>query len=265
MIEVLQILEHSSWGFALVVVFGLIWGSFFNVCIYRIPLEQEVVKTPSHCVHCNKTIPWWCNIPVFSYILIRGKCIHCKGGISIQYPLVEATNALLWVWLFAHFGFSWLFVGYVVFVSNLLIISVIDIHHRIIPDELSLGGIVVGFLAVFVMKHIGWQDSLFGILLGGGMFWGIAAAYEKITKREGLGGGDVKLLGMIGAWLGVKAILPIIILSSGLGSIVGIMVLLQKKGDMKTAIPFGPFLALAALVYVFWSDFINSYIFPTLT
>jgi len=246
-----------------IVVFGLIWGSFFNVCIHRMPREEDVVFKPSHCPKCDDRFPWYLNIPVLSYLFLKGRCRKCKKRISIQYPLVEIASAMLFLWVFTNYGWSWKFLFYIAFHSSLLIITVIDIHHRIIPDELSLGGIVVGFLACFLLKDITWLESLGGILIGGGAFFLVAFSYEYFTKREGLGGGDIKLLGMIGAWLGIKSILPVIIISSALGSIVGIGYMVVKKGNMKLAIPFGPFLAIAAFIFAFWGAAIERLIFPS--
>jgi len=263
MIEYFLIVSQTFWGYLLVGIFGLIWGSFFNVCIVRIPEDKEIVVKPSHCPKCKAKIPWYLNIPVLSFLWLKGRCQNCKKPISIEYPLVEIAACLMFLWLFSHFGLSWLFFGYTIFSSLLLIISVIDLHHKIIPDELSLPGIVVGFLSVFLLKEISWWESLLGIVAGGGSFFLVAYLYELFTKREGLGGGDIKLLGMIGAWLGYKCILAVVIISSALGSIVGILLLFQKKGDMKTAIPFGPFLAVGAFLYVLWGPQIQALFFPT--
>lgn len=239
---------------------GLIWGSFFNVCIARIP-DRKSLLTRSACPKCGNKIPWFANIPVLSFIYLKAKCLSCKNPISIQYPLVETATAAIYVALYLRYGFSWQFLSYTILASNLLVISVIDLYLQIIPDELSLPGIVVGFLLVFLTRDILWWESLFGILIGGGSFLLVALLYEKIAKREGLGGGDIKLLAMIGAWLGYKCILPTIIISSALGSIVGVALILFKGRDFKTAIPFGPFLAVGAIGYLFWGKAIDSIVF----
>jgi len=237
--------------YAFVFVLGLIWGSFFNVCVSRVP-DRKSLLTRSACPKCSTLIPWFANIPVLSFIYLRGKCLKCKEPISIQYPLVEVATALLFVAFFHEYGLSWRFLSYILLASNLLIISVIDLYLQIIPDELSISGIVVGFLMCFVTDDILWWESLLGILLGGGSFLLIAILYEKLAKREGLGGGDVKLLAMIGAWLGYQSLLPTIIVSSALGSLVGITMILFRGRDFKSAIPFGPFLAIGAIVYLMW-------------
>lgn len=254
MIETALDLQHSAdylvaYGF--VAVLGLIWGSFFNVCIARIP-DRKSLMTRSACPKCATKIPWYCNIPVASFLYLRGRCLSCRERISVQYPLVELATAALYVWLFHVYGLSWQFLSYALFCSNLLVISVIDLYLQIIPDELSLSGIVVGFLMCFLTHDVAWWSSLLGIVLGGGIFLLVAVLYEKLAKREGLGGGDVKLLAMIGAWLGYQSILPTIIVSSALGSLIGVALIAFKGKDFKTAIPFGPFLALGAFIYLFW-------------
>lgn len=182
----------------------------------------------------------------------------------MQYPLVELITGLMFLGLYLKFGFSKELLFSLIFCSSLFVTSVIDLKHQIIPDEISLPGIILGFLFSFWMNQITWWESLLGILLGGGCFLLIAWGYEKIAKREGLGGGDIKLLAMIGAWLGVKSLLSVIIISSLLGSVVGIGIMILFKKDFKSAIPFGPFLALGALAYLFWGTEIQSFFFPAL-
>ncbi len=246
----------------LIFSFGLLWGSFFNVCIVRLPKDESVIWGRSACPSCKSLIPWFCNIPLFSYMGLKGKCKDCKQPISIEYPLIELFSGLMFVGLFLYFGESKEFLSSLVFCSSLLVISVIDLHHQIIPDEISLPGILVGFLFSLWVGNISWIESLLGILLGGGSFLLIAWGYEKISKREGLGGGDIKLLGMIGAWLGVQSLLVVIVLSSLLGSIIGIAIMIFHKKDFKTAIPFGPFLAFGAIVYLFFGNELRNILFP---
>lgn len=233
-------------------VIGAIIGSFLNVCVYRIPAGVSIVSPPSRCPNCSSAIRWYQNIPIFSYLVLDGKCGSCRVGISWRYPIVEALTGALFVLVFFSFQFSAATVVYWVFVAALIVITFIDLDHQIIPDVISLPGIVVGFLCSFAIPWLSWSDSLFGILLGGGSLWLVAFLYELLTKKEGMGGGDIKLLAMLGAFLGWKAILPIIFISSLIGSLVGIPLMLVKKADSKLAIPFGPFLALGALIYLFW-------------
>lgn len=233
-------------------VFGSIIGSFLNVCIYRIPAGLSVVSPPSRCPNCGASIRWFQNIPIFSYLILGGKCGSCGVKISLRYPMVETLTGVLFVLVFFYFSLSLAMLVYLLFVAALVVITFIDLDHQIIPDVISLPGIVVGFLCSFAIPWLTWSDSLLGILLGGGSLWLVAVLYELLTKKEGMGGGDIKLLAMIGAFLGWKAILPIIFFSSLIGSLVGVPLMLVKKADSKLAIPFGPFLALGALVYLFW-------------
>ncbi|MHB1398631.1 MAG: prepilin peptidase [Trichloromonadaceae bacterium] len=233
-------------------ILGLLIGSFLNVCIYRIPAGLSIVSPPSRCSHCETAIRWYQNIPIFSYLVLGGKCGSCRVGISWRYPIVEALTGALFVLVFFYFQFSAATLVYWVFVAALIVITFIDLDHQIIPDVISLPGIVIGFLCSFAIPWLSWSDSLLGILLGGGSLYLVAFLYEFLTKKEGMGGGDIKLLAMLGAFLGWKAILPIIFISSLIGSLVGIPLMLVKKTDSKLAIPFGPFLALGALIYLFW-------------
>jgi leader peptidase (prepilin peptidase)/N-methyltransferase len=232
-------------------VFGSVIGSFLNVCIYRIPAGESIVHPPSRCPACGSGIRWYQNVPVLSYLLLGGKCASCRTRISPRYPLVEALTGILFVLVFYHFGLQGATLVYWLFAAALVTITFIDLDHQIIPDVISLPGIVVGFLCSFAVPWISWNDSLLGILAGGGSLYLVAVGYELLTKKEGMGGGDIKLLAMIGAFLGWKAILPIVFFSSLMGTLVGVPVMLIKKADSKLAIPFGPFLAAAALFYLF--------------
>jgi len=236
--------------FALVT--GMVVGSFLNVCICRMPRDESVVTPPSHCPQCDYRIRWYDNIPLFSYLLLRGKCRGCGMHISIQYPLVELLNGLLALALFLRFGPTLAFLVLFLFCSALVVITFIDLEHQIIPDEISLSGIVIGFICSFFLPGHTWLNSLLGILLGGGSLLLVAYAYQWLTGKEGMGGGDIKLLAMMGAFLGWKSILFIIFASSLIGSVVGITIMLVQKKDSKLAIPFGPYLALGAVLYIFY-------------
>lgn len=232
-------------------VFGLLVGSFLNVCICRMPKEESIISPPSHCPQCSYRIRWYDNIPLVSYLLLRGKCRGCGTHISLQYPLVEFLNGILALFLFLKFGPTPAFAALFLFSSALVVITFIDIEHQIIPDEISLPGIVIGFLLSFFLKEPGWIDSLFGILLGGGSLLLVAYGYQKLTGKDGMGGGDIKLLAMMGAFLGWKAVPFIIFSSSMIGSVVGVSIMLLQKKDSKLAIPFGPYLAFGAMLYIF--------------
>jgi len=234
---------------------GMLVGSFLNVCICRMPKGESVVFPPSHCPVCDYRIRWYDNIPLFSYlVLLRGKCRGCGTRISIQYPLVELLNGLLTLALFLRFGPTLQFLALFLFCSALVVITFIDLEHQIIPDEISLPGIVIGFAFAFFLPGHTWLDSLLGILLGGGSLLLVAYGYQWLTGKEGMGGGDIKLLAMMGAFLGLKSILFIIFASSLIGSVVGITIMLIQKKDSKLAIPFGPYLAFGAVLYIFYGE-----------
>jgi len=233
-------------------IFGAVVGSFLNVCICRMPKDESVVSPPSHCPLCDYRIRWYDNIPLLSYLLLRGTCRGCGAHISLQYPLVELLNGLLTLALFIRFGPSLTFLCLFLFCSALVVITFIDLEHQIIPDEISLPGIVIGFLCSFILPWQTWLNSLLGIVLGGGSLLLVAYAYQWLTGKEGMGGGDIKLLAMMGAFLGWKSVLFIIFASSLIGSAVGITMMLVQKKDSKLAIPFGPYLAFAAVLYIFY-------------
>ena len=228
--------------------FGAIVGSFLNVCIYRIPEGKSIVSPPSSCPGCGAAIRWYQNIPILSWVLLGGRCAFCKKSISVRYPLVEALTGILFVLVLWYFGFSAATLIYWIFSAVLVVITFIDLDHQIIPDIVSLPGIPIGFVCSFFVPWISWFDSLLGILLGGGLLLLIAWLYEVLAKREGMGGGDIKLLAMLGAFLGWRAIFPIIFFASLAGTLVGVPLMLLRKKDSRLALPFGPFLALAALV-----------------
>ena len=245
--------ERAMWHIVSI-VFGALVGSFLNVCIFRLPQQESIVWPGSHCPHCKKPIKFYDNIPVISYILLRGRCRHCNGAISFQYPLVEGITALGSLILFMKFGPSLSYLFYFSFVAALIVITVIDLYHQIIPDVISLPGIGVGVLASFFIPQITPSNSLIGILLGGGTLFLVATVYQWFFKREGMGGGDVKLLAMIGAFLGWKAVILTILSGSLIGSMMGIIIMVLKGKDFKYAIPFGPFLSLGAVISLFYQN-----------
>ncbi len=260
--ELLQALVYQGWGAPLSFALGTLWGSFFNVCILRIPADQSIVTDSSRCPKCLRGLRWYMNIPILSYAWLRGKCAYCEEKISIQYPIVEAISGCMFLWLFHRFGWNGQFLAYGLFCSLLLVISVIDLYHQIIPDELSLSGLVLGLLVSVALKDIRWLDSVLGVVAGGGIFLAVAYGYEKVSGREGLGGGDIKLLAMIGAWLGLHSILLVIVVSSFLGALVGVTLMFFQRKNFKMAIPFGPFLAVGAFVYLFWGHELQLLLIP---
>ena len=232
---------------------GTVVGSFLNVVILRLPDPDQSIAFPaSHCPGCQTPLHWYENIPIASYLVLRGKCRTCRKKISIQYPLVELSMGLLSLGLFHRFGPSLSFLVYFVFAAALLAIIVIDLYHQIIPDVISLPGIVLGFVSSFFIPEVTWQQSALGILLGGGLLYAIALTYYLIAKRDGMGGGDIKLLAMIGAFLGWQSLLFVVFFSSLTGSIIGILAMIKQKKGGRTRIPFGPFLATSALAWLFF-------------
>jgi leader peptidase (prepilin peptidase)/N-methyltransferase len=237
-----------------VFIFGAAIGSFLNVCIFRLPAETSIVKPRSQCPYCQHPIRNGDNIPLISFVLLRGKCRDCGGKISWRYPLVELITAVLALLLFLKFGLTLKFLVFFIFTAVLIVITFIDLDHQIIPDIITLPGIPIFSLAAIFLVKIPWLEVLLGLLIGGGVLFMIAFVYELLTKREGMGGGDIKLLAMIGGFLGWKSLIFVLLFSSFSGAIVGITAMIIKKQDMKYAVPFGPFLSAAAVAYLFWGD-----------
>jgi len=227
-------------------LFGLLIGSFLNVVIYRLPRGQSLVTPPSTCPGCGSRIRPIDNIPVLSWILLGGKCHRCGAPISIQSPIVELATGLLFLLVAWLTPAGPLLVARLLFVVILVVLFGIDLHHQILPNVITLPGIAIGFLFSLVTPP-GWMNSLIGIALGGGILYAIAAAYYAVRREEGLGMGDVKMLAMIGAFLGWKAVLVTLILSSFAGALVGIGIIALSRGSMRLALPFGTFLAVGAV------------------
>jgi len=248
-------------GVLVVGIVGAIIGSFLNVCIWRIPREESIVFPSSHCPVCSHPIRFFDNVPIISWLMLRGRCRDCGTAISPRYPLVEALTAVLAVLLYWKYGFSLQLLCAVLFTAALIVITFIDIDYQIIPDVISLPGIPLCFLAAVFVMGVPFLESLIGVLVGGGILYVIAVGYEWITKREGMGGGDIKLLAMLGAFFGWKSLLFIVLCSSLTGAVVGITAMIIQGQDMKYAVPFGPFLALGALAYFFLGEAFLRYLF----
>lgn len=232
---------------------GLAVGSFLNVCIYRLPRRESLVFPASHCTSCGRALSWYENVPVGSYLVLGGRCRSCRARIALMYPLVEVAAAVIAVTWYLQYGLSLLFVSRLVFALALLVLFVIDLQQRILPNVITLPGIVVGLVfSPFVPP--GWREALIGALIGGGGLFVVAEGYYRIRGEEGLGMGDVKMLGMIGAFLGWKLMLLTLVLSSLAGSLVGVLMIASGKGDMKYALPFGTFLTLGALAACIFGD-----------
>ena len=248
-----NITNLPPWIFTLVgFIFGLMVGSFANVCISRLPKKESVVFPASHCPKCNKPIHVMDNIPLISYLLLKGQCRNCKQKISIIYPAIELVIGLLMAAVFYRFGFSWECLIFAIVVPTLVIITMIDIEHQIIPDVITLPGIPLSLAAGSYLN--GWLDSVIGLALGGGMFWLLAEGYFRLRGKIGMGGGDIKYIAAAGALVGWVQVLFIIFVGALAGGIFGGIGIGVKKLDFLSRIPFGPFLALATLISIFFGD-----------
>jgi leader peptidase (prepilin peptidase)/N-methyltransferase len=227
---------------------GACVGSFLNVCIHRLPLRESLVWPASHCTSCNRPLAWYENVPLVSWLVLQGRCRTCKTPISFVYPVVEAVTAAVFVTAFFVYGWTLLLAARLLFACALIVLFVIDLRHRILPNAITLPGIVVGFLLSLALPP-GWLSSAIGVAAGAGVLFLIAEAYFRTRGEEGLGMGDVKMLGMIGAFLGWPLMLLTLVLASLMGSIVGVgMLLAGGRANMKAALPFGTFLAVGAFV-----------------
>lgn len=236
----------------MVVVFGLCIGSFLNVCIYRIPVRKSIVSPGSSCPACGTAIRFYDNIPLLSYLILGGKCRHCRTYISFRYPLIELITGAFSLGLYLKFGLSAEALIYFVFICVLIVIAFIDIDHRIIPDRITLPGIFIFFIAAFAIPSLSWTDSLLGIVIGGGSLFLVAVVYHLVTHKEGMGGGDIKLLAMIGALVGWKGVFFTIFVSSAVGTLAGLLIMAATRQNLKLAVPFGPFLSIGAAAYIFF-------------
>jgi leader peptidase (prepilin peptidase)/N-methyltransferase len=226
---------------------GLAVGSFFNVVIHRLPRGASIAYPASKCPHCEHPLRWYDNIPVLGYLWLRGRCRHCRTPISIRYPIVEILTMVLFLVHLYVFGWTLLMGIRLAFACALLVLFAIDLEHQLLPNVITLPGIAAG-LIVSVIAPPGLLDAVLGAILGGGVLWLIGAAYWRATGQEGMGGGDVKMLAMIGAFLGWQLVLVTLVLSSVAGSVVGLLLIVTRRGSMKYALPYGTFLAIGALV-----------------
>ncbi len=237
----------------LVAALGLAVGSFLNVVVHRLPRQESLVSPGSRCPTCGSALRWFDNVPVLSYAFLGGRCRGCREVINVRYPLVELITAAVFVWHYAAFGWTPLLAVRLLFAASLVALFAIDLEHHLLPDAITLPGIVAGLLAsVFVPP--GFTEALIGALIGGGVLWGIGEAYFRYAGEEGMGGGDVKMLAMIGAFLGWKLVLVTLVLSSVAGSLLGLGLIVVHRGGLKKALPFGTFLALGALAASLYGD-----------
>ena len=221
------------------------------MCIYRLPLEESVISPGSHCRNCSTPLAWYDTIPLFTYLVRRGRCRICGARFSVRYFWVELLTAALAGLLVIQFGVTLATLGYFVFAAALVVITFIDVDYKIIPDVISLPGTLLGLLFSALSPHLTFWESLIGAGLGAGVLLIVAFGYWAVTGREGMGGGDIKLLAMIGAFLGWRAIPFTLLLASCTGSVIGLAVMLRRRTDSKLVLPFGPFLAFGAGCYLF--------------
>jgi leader peptidase (prepilin peptidase)/N-methyltransferase len=226
-------------------LFGAIVGSFLNVCIHRLPRGTSIVWPASACTRCGRALSWFENIPVASYVALGGRCRTCREPIAIRYPIIEALTAVMFAGGWWYYGPSLLLAARLIFGCALIVLFAIDLEHHLLPNAITLPGIVVGFVFSFFTEP-GWLGSLIGILVGGGILYATAEAYYRVRGEEGLGMGDVKMLAMVGAFLGWQLTFMTLMLASLAGSVIGGTIILLQRGGMKTALPFGTFLAVGA-------------------
>ncbi len=269
--------QNPALGYPLVAGLGLLVGSFLNVVILRLPRRMEwewkrdarealgepelydppppgIVVERSHCPHCGHQLSWYENIPVFSWLALRGRCRSCKAPISVQYPLVELVTALLCVACVWQFGFGWQGFGACLLTCFLVALSGIDLRTQLLPDSLTLPLMWLGLVASLDNLYMPAKPALLGAIAGYASLWSVWWVFKQITGKEGMGHGDFKLLAALGAWVGLAGVLPIILLSSLVGAVVGSIWLAAKGRDRATPIPFGPYLAVAGWIVFMWGD-----------
>jgi len=244
---------------ALIFILGLIVGSFSNVCIYRIPRNESIIYPASHCPKCRSKIKPVDNIPLLSFILLKGRCRNCKSKISIQYPIVELLTGLTYLIIYLTYGLSVQTLIFIILSSALIIIAFIDLNEQIVPDVISLPGIVIGFIISFFVPYISFINSALGVAVGGGIILIIGLGGSVIFKKEAMGGGDVKLAAMIGAFLGWRYIVISLFLGFFLGALAGIFLILSKIKSREDVVPFGPFIVLGSIITLLWGEKIISW------
>lgn len=237
-----------------IVFLGLAWGSFLNVLIYRIPLGMSIIKPPSSCPDCEKNIKYHDNIPIISFVLLKGKCRYCKAKIPFSYPLVEFLTPLSFLLIYSLHSLSFFFFASCFFASALIVLGFIDFYHKIIPDEITLPGIAMALIYSLFRKDLSLNQALVGALAGAGSLLFIYGLYYLIRKKEGLGMGDVTMMLMIGAYLGWEQAFFTLILASLAGALVGAFFIFCKKKSPQYALPFGTFLSPAAFFALLWGE-----------
>ena len=234
----------------LIFILGLIVGSFSNVCIYRIPRNESIIYPASHCPKCSTTIRPRDNVPLLSYIILKGRCRNCGSKISIQYPLVELLTGIIYLIIYLIYGLSIQSLIYIILSSALIIIAFIDLNEQIVPDVISLPGIGAGLILSFFVPYISFINSVLGVFVGGGIILIIGLVGSAIFKKEAMGGGDVKLAAMVGAFLGWKYVILALFLGFFIGALAGIFLVLSKIKNREDMVPFGPFIALGSFITI---------------
>lgn len=238
----------------IIIAFGLAWGSFLNVLIYRIPRDMSIVRPASSCPQCKKKIKVYDNIPLISYLLLKGKCRYCKSKIPLSYPLVEFLTPLSFVLLYFHYSLSVFFFASCLFASAMIVLGFIDYFHMIIPDEITLPGLVLALIYALFRQDISLTQALIGAVAGSGFLLLIYGIYLLVRKKEGLGMGDVMMMLLIGAYLGWRLAFFTLVLASFAGALVGVLVISFRKKDFQHSLPFGTFLAPAAYFALLWGE-----------
>jgi leader peptidase (prepilin peptidase)/N-methyltransferase len=239
---------------AFAVLFGLIWGSFLNVVIHRLPAGQSLVSPRSRCPSCGKPVAGYDNIPVLSYVVLGGRCRSCRAGISLRYPAIEAAIGAASLLAFLRHGVSLEYAFELAFVAAMVALIFIDFDHQILPNSITLPGALIGLALAAPRPGITFRDALLGAILGAGMLFLVAEVYLRLRKVEGLGMGDVKMMGMVGAFVGWKGVLLTLFLGSLSGTLVGIVVMASSKADLRTKLPFGTFLGMGAIATVYFGE-----------
>ncbi|MFQ6036978.1 MAG: prepilin peptidase [Candidatus Aminicenantales bacterium] len=236
----------------LIILFGLAWGSFLNVVIYRLPIGMSLLKPASSCPHCGRNIRAVDNIPVLSFVLLRGRCRFCGAKIPLSYPLVEILTPVCFLLCYLKFSLSFHFFASCVFSSALIVLAVIDLYHQILPDAITLPGLGMALLYALFRPDLSFKEALIGAVVGSGFLLFVYGAYYLMRKREGLGMGDVTMMLLVGAYLGWKLAVFTLVLGSFAGAAVGVLLVSVRKKDLQFALPFGTFLAPAAFVALIW-------------
>jgi leader peptidase (prepilin peptidase)/N-methyltransferase len=249
---VTELAPEAPWllpGFA--VLFGLVWGSFLNVVIHRVPLGLSLVSPRSRCPSCGKPVAAYDNVPLLSYVVLGGRCRHCKASIAVRYPFIEAAVGAASLSSFVRHGMSLDYAAEVAFVAAMVALIFIDFDHQILPNSITLPGMALGLALAGPRVDVSFPDALLGASLGGGLLFLVSEVYFRLRKVEGLGMGDVKMMGMVGAFVGWKGVLLTLFLGSLSGTLVGLTVMAASKGDLRTKLPFGTFLGMGAIATVY--------------